>query len=79
MKNIQTKIGISAPQAARRLRNFWDDRSDVHKEILWLASDIEMYGEVGSVEIAKLKNLYEESKEMTESLKRLLEGVRHDT
>ncbi len=79
MKNIQTKIGISAPQASRRLRNLWADRVNVHNYLVSLAQDIEMYGEIGKREEEMLEVLYLESKAMTESLKWLLEGVRHDS
>ena len=74
-----TKIRTSAPQASRMLRNLWDDRMEIHKELLNLASDIERYGEVGNPEIVKLKEVYEESREMTEALKRLLDGVQYGT
>lgn len=73
----QTKIRISAPQAERRLRGLWDDRVNIHNNLISLAQQIEMYGEVGAPERQLLEWLYFESREMTCALKELMEGIAH--
>lgn len=69
---------MKVQEFAKALRELWDERTNIHRRLLDLAADIEMYGVVGYPEVELINYLIYESESMTLSLKNALLAALQD-